>query len=261
MIPARLAVTPGSSVLHRLPAGSKVLAVAAISTTLAFRPTWSALAIGAGVICACFLLGRLPLGVLSRPPKALLAVLALTVFFSLDTGGDPTWVGMEWGGIVQLARLVAVGFEIVLLAGVLAWTTTLAELGLGLTRLLRPLRLLRVPVDELATVVSLAVRAIPLLGTELGVVLDARRTRPAPAAPTSGPRWRRARGPLAAADAIEIGVAVVVSAYRRAGELADAMTIRNSCTAPLPERRRIGLGDVLTVLVAGAVCTCIVTIG
>lgn len=261
MIPARLDVVPVSSLLHRLRAETKVVGVAGLSTTLAFYPDWVPLALGVAALAAAFVVGRIPLGVLAPPPRILLILLAISAFFSFDTGGDPVVGGVELGGLEGLARLVLLGFLVVLLASVLAWTTPLPDLGTALAGLLRPLRFVRVPVDELATVLALAVRAVPLVASELQVVLDARRTRPPPPRPTTGPRWRRARPLQAFGDAADVGVAVVVNAHRRAAELADAMTARAADSAPPPPPGRLRGADWAALCCSAALIAAIIVVG
>ena len=147
-------------------------------------------------------------------------------------GGDPEVGGFGLGGIIDLARLISLGLTLVAYAALLAWTTTPAGVGLGIGRLLRPLGRLGLPADELATVVALTVRALPLIRDELMIAYDARRTRPEP---HGGQRPLR--------DLVDMGAVVVVGAHRRAGELSQALVARGSVSAPADDPLPLGVRD------------------
>jgi len=107
---------------------------------------------------------------------------------------------------------------------------------------------LRLPVDELTTVVALAVRSLPLVREEIDIVSDARRTRPRPPDQKDGLRAQLA-------DAVDLGATVMVGAHRRSREMAKALVARGSLTAPDVLDRPHRAADVIAVLtaLAGAV--------
>lgn len=235
----------GDSFLHRMRSDAKILALVVCSMAIALNPGWAPLGVGWAFIALVFVLARLPVGLLAPPPRLLLAILGFSFFFSLLSGGDPAIGGLEVGGVLELAQLVTFGFLLIAFAAVIAWTTTLTDVGLGLTRLLRPLRFLGVPVDDLATVIVLAVRSLPIVRAELMVTIDARRTRPRRPEAKQGAK-------AALADAVDVGATVVVGAHRRARDMARAMVGRASATAPPPDPIGIHGRDVLAVGIAAA---------
>lgn len=234
---------PGTSPLHRVRSDIKILSLMSCTTVVALNPGWGPLAAGWSLAVVLFLIARLPRRILAPPPRPLLLVLGFSFLFSLLSGGDPVVAGIEVGGVVELAQLVALGFLLIGLAALLTWTTSLTEIGLGLGRLLRPFRLLRLPVDELTTTIVLAVRALPLVRDELATSIDARRTRPTPAQQRNGFR-------AAVNEAFDVGATVVVGAHRRSHEMARAMVARNSSVAPSSPAPRLGLADAVGLLVA-----------
>ena len=88
----------------------------------------------------------------------------------------------------------------------------------GLERLLNPLKKLRVPVHELAMMMSIALRFIPTLIEETDKIMSAQKARGADF--ESGNLLQRARALL------PVLVPLFISAFRRADELAIAMECR-----------------------------------
>jgi energy-coupling factor transport system permease protein len=85
----------------------------------------------------------------------------------------------------------------------------------------RPLRLLKIPVDEWAVTLALSLRAFPMLIDEYRVLFAARQLRPRVRAAT-----RRARRRRWAAEIVDLLAAAVTVALRRGDEMGDAITAR-----------------------------------
>lgn len=107
---------------------------------------------------------------------------------------------------------------------------------------------MRVPVDELAVVVALCVRCLPLLVDEVRVLVAARRLRPRLGSGDEAVlrRWSQ--------EGIDLLVAGLAVAIRRAGALAEAMSARGGTgqiAAPVPGPGRL---DALCCTVVACVC-------
>jgi energy-coupling factor transport system permease protein len=100
----------------------------------------------------------------------------------------------------------------------LTYTTSPIALTDGLERLMNPLKKIRVPVHELAMMMSIALRFIPTLIEETDKIISAQKARGADF--DSGNLIRRAKAML------PILVPLFISAFRRADELAIAMESR-----------------------------------
>jgi energy-coupling factor transport system permease protein len=233
---------PGTSVIHRLRAEVKVLCLLGISMAVAFQPQWPVIGGAAAGLVVVFLLARLPSGVIAPPPPLFFMIIGFSGMFALLSGGDPEVGGFGLGGVIDLARLISLGLTLIAYAALLAWTTTPAGVGLGIGRLLRPLGRIGLPADELATVVALTVRSLPLIRDELMIAYDARRTRPEP---HGGQRPIR--------DLVDMGAVVVVGAHRRAGELSQALIARGSVTAPPDDPQPLALRDVVALATVAAI--------
>jgi energy-coupling factor transport system permease protein len=113
--------------------------------------------------------------------------------------------------IVRLVMLIVGTF-------LLTYTTSPIALTDGLENLMNPLKKIRVPVHELAMMMSIALRFIPTLIEETDKIISAQKARGADF--ESGNLIRRARALL------PILVPLFISAFRRADELAVAMESR-----------------------------------
>ena len=97
----------------------------------------------------------------------------------------------------------------------LTLTTTPVALTDGIESLLKPLKWIRFPVHELALIMSIALRFIPILTDETSRIMNAQKARGADF--ESGGLRQRIKA------IIPILIPLLISAFRRADELGDAM--------------------------------------
>jgi energy-coupling factor transport system permease protein len=121
-------------------------------------------------------------------------------------------------GIEQSVRMVIRLLLLLTGASILTSTTTPLALMDGLAALMRPLRRLRVPVHELAMMMAIGLRFIPVLLEEGGRIFKAQVSRGAGF--TSGNPLQRAR------SCIPVLVPLFAGAFRRADDLSTAMEAR-----------------------------------
>ena len=246
---------PGSSVVHDLWAGTKLLAVAGISVLLTFYPGWIAIGLVAALVLTAVRLAHIPRGALPNVPHWLWILLALGGMSAAFAGGSPTihvaGVPIGLGGLLNFLRVTTLSFVLLGLGAMVSWTTNVAEIAPAVATLGRPLRWLRVPIDEWAATIALALRAFPMLIDEFRVLYAARRLRPKRVADTR--RARRRRWALEVVDLITTALTVTL---RRADEMGDAITARGGIgqISALPSRPKradwIALG--ITVAVCAA---------
>ena len=207
----------------------------------------------AGVCLACVIvISRVPVSFMVRGLKPLAFLLLFTVLFNLFfMDGNPAIsigiVEMTWEGIHSAVFL---GVRLVMLimgSSVMTLTTTPTQLTDGIESLLKPLKIFRVPVHEIAMMMSIALRFIPILLEETDKIMKAQMARCADF--ESGNLIRRVKGLL------PVIVPLFVSAFRRADELAMAMEARcyrggegRTCMKPLKYHRRDVVSYLLFVL-------------
>ena len=118
-------------------------------------------------------------------------------------------------------ELIFIAVRIVVLifaSSVLTFTTSPTQLTDALERLMKPLKLIRVPVHEVAMMMTIALRFIPTLLEETDKIMNAQKARGADM--ESGGILQRVR------SLVPVLVPLFVSSFRRAYDLAMAMECR-----------------------------------
>ncbi|MBB5783245.1 energy-coupling factor transporter transmembrane component T family protein [Nonomuraea jabiensis] len=142
---------PGDSLLHRLPAGAKLLALlVVISATLFVRDPVAALTCAA-LVCLAYPVSRVGIGHLGTTVVGLLPFLVVILAFQTFTAGWRT-------AVVLSAQL----FTAVVLAGLVTLTTRVADMLELFERLARPLRAFGVRPERVALVLALTIRSVPM---------------------------------------------------------------------------------------------------
>ena len=215
---------PGNTVAHKLDPRTKILLVVLYIVALFCAKGLLTYAIVAACLAACVRVSRVGLKQLVKGLKPVLFILIFTGVLNLFfTAGDRYLV--EWGVIrisdVGVKNAVFMVLRIMLLimgTFLMTYTTSPISLTDGLERLLNGLKKLRVPVHELAMMMSIALRFIPTLIEETDKIMSAQKARGADF--ESGNLLQKAKA------LIPILVPLFISAFRRADELATAMECR-----------------------------------
>lgn len=242
----------GNSPVHRLWAGTKLLAVAGISVTLSFLPSWPSIAVAASLLLVTGMVARIPLGALPRFPRLFWLFMVLGAFLGLLAARPPyvavAGIRIGLGALDLYARFGAVAVVLIGSSMMIGWTTPMGEIAPAMARLGWPLRKLRVPVDEWAAAVALCLRSLPLLIDELRILGAARRLRPRPhfGAESSGVQ--------VVDELVDLVTAGLAVAMRRAGELGEAITARGGSTVLRSRAPAPGRSDIVALLVTAVVC-------
>jgi energy-coupling factor transport system permease protein len=246
---------PGRSVIHELWAGTKLLVVAGIGMLMTFYPGWVPIGLVAALVLTAAWLARIPRGALPSIPRWLWIVLLLGGLTATFAGGSPVIdlgsIEVGLGGLFNFLRITALSIVLLGLGAMVSWTTNVAEIAPAVATLGRPLRPLRVPVDDWAVTLALALRAFPMLIDEFRVLYAARRLRP-----KERPATRRARRRRWAAEVIDLFAAAITVALRRADEMGDAITARGGAgqisAAPSRPKRADWVALSIVLVVCGA---------
>jgi energy-coupling factor transport system permease protein len=216
---------PGRSVIHQLWAGTKLLVVAAIGILLTLYPGWVPIALVGALVLATARVAHIPRGVLPSVPRWLWFLLFLGGLTASFAGGSPhVFIGsvdLGLGGLLKFLQITVLSIVLLGLGGLVSWTTNVSEIAPAVAKLGKPLRSLRLPIDDWAVALALALRAFPMLIDEFRVLFAARKLRPREPA-TSG-RDRRNRF---SAELVDLLAAAVTVTLRRADEMGDAITAR-----------------------------------
>ena len=177
----------------------------------------------AAFLGAVIWISKIHLSVIFKSLKPLLLIIILTAVLNLFySSGEPIvkfWIFKITKEGIFNAVFMALRIML-LVAGtfMLTYTTSPISLTDGLESLLSPLKKIKLPVHELAMMMTIALRFIPTLIEETDKIMSAQRARGADF--ESGNLLQRAKA------LIPLLVPLFVSAFRRADELATAMECR-----------------------------------
>jgi len=249
---------PGDSILHRLDPRTKVLSlILMLVVAFCYRSFAGAIAIAFGIGLAAHLCGagwRIWVHQMRRFKWMILIAAGLNLLFS-QSGESLRIAGVQLPFSVEGVKsslLICVQLiEAIVLSMALTFTTSPAELTKGFERLARPLKYLKVPVDDISLIFSLAMRFVPLLQQELSEIVDAQKSRGVEFG--QGTLMDRAR------ELISILSPVLLGTMRRADLLAVAMSARGfSPGQPRSEYKplRFSRLDALATVFMGGLLVC-----
>ncbi|MDL2287849.1 energy-coupling factor transporter transmembrane protein EcfT [Oscillospiraceae bacterium OttesenSCG-928-F05] len=214
---------PGESFIHRMDPRMKILLTIVFIVMLFLAKGPFAYALVLAFLALCIITSGIRLRVVLKGLKPLLFVIALTGLLNMFyTPGEALWsfgfLQITREGVVTAVYMILRIAMLVTGTFMLTYTTSPIRLTDGIEGLLNPLKKIRLPVHELAMMMTIALRFIPTLIEETDKIMSAQKARGADF--ESGNVLRRAKA------LIPIIVPLFVSAFRRAGELATAMECR-----------------------------------
>ncbi|SEK83229.1 energy-coupling factor transporter transmembrane component T family protein [Ruminococcus albus] len=215
---------PGKSVLHRMDARVKILLTAVFIVMLFMAKSIQALSVGIVFTVVTFIISRIPLKMIGKSLKPIIPIVVFTAVLNLFfiRTGDVLW---KW----KIIKLTSDGVDtsvfmviriICLICGssLLTYTTSPIELTDAIEKLLGPLKKIKVPVHELAMMMTIALRFIPTLIEETDKIINAQKARGADM--ETGGLIQKTKA------LIPILIPLFVASFRHAEELALAMECR-----------------------------------
>ncbi len=241
---------PGNSPVHRLDPRLKLLLTLAYIVVLFVFQNPLGLALCIVFLAALYLLAHIPARMMWRTLKPLIPILVLTTLINLFFTQSGTVLVQFWvfvitsGGVAHAVQIVVRIACLLIGTALLTYTTSPIALTDAIERLLRPLSRLRFPSHELAMMMTIALRFIPVLIEETDKIMSAQKARGA-LLDTGGIAQR-------VKALVPVLIPLFLSAFRRADDLAMAMECRcyrggEGRTAL--RRLRITKSDILGVLV------------
>ncbi len=211
------------SVIHRLDSRVKLAGtVIYIISLFCFKNIW-------GYLCAALFLAvvirlsKVPFKFMIKGMRSIIFLLLITVIFNLFLTPGETVVAVWKLKItkegIRTASFMAIRLSMLIIgSSVMTLTTTPNHLTDGLEKAMRPLKALRFPVHEIAMMMSIALRFIPILLEETDKIMKAQIARGADF--ENGNLLKRAKA------LVPLLVPLFISAFRRANDLAMAMEAR-----------------------------------
>lgn len=215
---------PGNSPIHRLDPRTKLIMLVVYIVALFMAKGLAGYLLVFIFLAAVIHISTIPVKAIVRGMKPLVMILVFTGILNLFfTQEGPVLVSV-WkltitlGGLTRALEMTARILMLISGTFLLTYTTSPIALTDGLEALLNPLKKIKVPVHELAMMMSIALRFIPTLIEETNKIMSAQKARGADF--ENGSLMDKARA------LIPILVPLFISAFRRADELATAMECR-----------------------------------
>jgi len=243
---------PGNTVVHRLWAGTKLIVVAGIGVLLTYYPGWIPIGLVAVLVLVTARLANVSRGALPSVPRWMWGLVFLGCLTATFAGGSPEFtigsVTVGFGGALNFLRITVLSIVLLGLGALASWTTNVAEIAPAVAKLGRPLRRLRIPVDDWAVALALALRAFPMLIDEFRILFAARRLRPRDdvTRPVRGHRW--------STELVDLLAAAITVALRRADEMGDAITARGGAGQISAQPSRPKWPDAVAFAIVLAMC-------
>jgi len=214
---------PGDTIVHRLDPRTKILIAIMFIISLFFIKTFYPYIFILAFIILTVKLSRVPFRYVLKGLKPLMLIIVITFAINIFmTKGEvlfsigPLDVTKE--GIRQAVFMALRLIFLITGTSLLTLTTSPISLTDGIEKLMSPLRKVKVPVHELAMMMTIALRFIPTLLEETDKIMKAQTARGADF--ESGNIIRRAK------NLVPLLVPLFINAFRRADELAIAMEAR-----------------------------------
>ena len=211
------------SVIHRLDPRVKLVTTFFYIISLFIVDNWIGYLAAGLFLLAVIKLSKVPFKFMVRGMKSIVFLLLIAVVFNLFlTPGEPLvtiWKLRITKEGIRLAGFMAVRLVFLIMgSSVMTLTTTPNNLTDALEKLLKPLKFFKVPVHEIAMMMSIALRFIPILLEETDKIMKAQIARGADF--ESGNLIKKAK------SLVPLLVPLFISAFRRANDLAMAMEAR-----------------------------------
>ena len=248
---------PGKSTIHKLDPRVKLVGTLIYIISLFLINNLIGYLLATLFLASIIKISQVPFKYMVKGLKSIFIVIMITVICNLFFYEGDTIV-LQLGIVkitlegIKAAILMTIRFVYLIIgSSVMTLTTTPNQLTNGLEKGLSPLSKLHFPVHELAMMMSIALRFIPILIEETDKIMKAQMARGADF--ETGGLIKRAKA------MVPLFVPLFVSAFRRANELALAMEARcyhggegRTKMKPLVYARRDGNGYILLVLYLAA---------
>ncbi len=266
---------PAASPIHKLNAQVKITLACVFSIAVFFIETWLGMLLVLASVIVLYAVAGVHIRNAMRGLLPIAFILVFTVVvhaFSISLGSEAApglskvgslgltqeWVIFGTFGVTLDGLAIGVFFALriallVAICSLLTFTTSMVDLTDAMLKILSPLRVIKVPVDDLAMMVSIALRFIPITAQEAHTIQLAQKARCANF--EDGNIFVRLRA------WVPVFIPLFVRLFRRADELAAAMDARcyegssrtrlNTSTMP---------GSDVAVLLIGLVAICTVCV-
>jgi energy-coupling factor transport system permease protein len=215
----------GQSLIYHLDPRVKLAATICLSVFILGVKPLAAFVIGSALLFAALAsgIGLRTIGQALRP--LLFFIVLIFLVHALFNEGEALFripffgISLSYAGLQQGFFVVWRFLCLIIAAILLTMTTAPSQMIVAIKYFLKPLKLLRVPVDDIAVMIMLALRLMPILLMEKEKVETAQKAR--------GYNLRQSGFSIRIKAFLSLALTVLTGVFRRADELALAMEARN----------------------------------
>ena len=214
---------PAKSVIHKLDPRTKLFGTLVFIVSVFLFHTVLGYAVATVFLVGMILTSTVPVKFIFKGLKAIFMILLITMIFNMFLTPGEALVSFGIFKITKEGLSMAVRMAIRLIylvigSSLMTLTTTPNQLTDGLEKSLRPLNKIHVPVHEIAMMMSIALRFIPILLEETDKIMKAQIAR--------GADFENGNLIQKVKNMVPLLVPLFISAFRRANDLAMAMEAR-----------------------------------
>ncbi len=215
---------PADSILHKLDPRTKIIVTFMYISSLFISKQFIGYGITLIFLMSIIKISKVPLKFILKGLKAIVVIILLTISVNIFLTPGETKL-FEFGVIkitlegLQLAAFMAARLILLIVgSSLLTLTTSPISLTDGIEALLKPLEKIKVPAHEIAMMMTIALRFIPILLEETDKIMKAQMAR--------GAEFEKGNLIKRAKSLIPLLVPLFISSFRRADDLALAMEAR-----------------------------------
>lgn len=215
---------PGDSFVHKLDPRTKLISSVWFIMLIFLAGGFTSYGLLAAVVLAAAYTSEIPISYYINGLKPLTFLILITVLLQLFfSPGDIIlfelgWLQITQEGLINAIKIIIRFVLIIFMSTILTLTTTPLEIADGIESLLNPLKRFKVPVQEIALVLSIALRFVPTLMQETEKIMDAQKSRGVDF--NDGSVIERMK------KIVPLLIPLFISSIDRADQLATAMTAR-----------------------------------
>ncbi len=245
----------GNSLLHRLDGRVKIICLLILIALVIGSRSVSSYAISVSAVCMIVLLSKLPpayvLGPVGRLWLFFITIFLMNALFFDTLNPLYSWwiFHPSVAGIKQGFSVVVHVVLVLILSSVLTMTTSPTEVTTALESLIKPLKLIGVPTEDVAMIISIAIQFIPTLLEETEAIKMAQIAR--------GARFESKKLKERAFSVFPLVIPIFLSAFKRADELSLAMEARGYRNAKKRTKRKkepLSSKDYIALCICVALC-------
>ncbi|MCL1859341.1 MAG: energy-coupling factor transporter transmembrane protein EcfT [Oscillospiraceae bacterium] len=214
---------PGNSAIHKLDPRMKIIIAIIYIAAIFFAADIYTISIIFIINIIIILLSEIPFIIMLKALKPLIFIIAFSFIINISSGEN---LLIKFGFVkIYLDGLLNAVFFVIRIVSLVSATSIFITFTISPTmltdaieQLLSPLKVIKIPVHEFALMMMITLRMIPTLIEETEKIINAQKARGADF--YSGNILKRAKA------LIPVLIPLIVSAFRRADELATAMECR-----------------------------------